>query len=94
MIYLPKKLGLWYTMRANERGLNPGEVMYFAMREYAKDRGFTCDHPIGDHILHEKGNKLYRCNLCGFLFYKKVVKGIQNGEIVEKTEIVPRIEEI
>lgn len=94
MIYLKKKLSLWYGQRAQSQGLNPGEIYYFVLRRYAEKNGFQCDHPQSEHIIHEKGKKLFICNLCGFLFYKKIVKGIENGQIIEKTEIVPRIEEI
>jgi len=92
MLYLPKKLGMWYMAKAQERGFDQGEVMYFALRVFASQNGFECNHPSAEHVLHQKGNKLYRCNLCGFLFYKKSIKKIENGEIVEKVEITPRIE--
>jgi len=89
LIYLPKQLGLWYANKAHERGVNPGEMMYFVMRKFAEDSGFKCDHPSAAHILHEKGNKnLYRCDYCGFLFYKTFDK------LADKWVIKPRIEEI
>jgi hypothetical protein len=94
MIYLPKKIGLWYANLANDRGLDQGELIYAVLRKFAEEQGFTCDHPSFAHVLHKKGNKLYRCDLCGYLFYKKINKKIENGQIVEKAELVPRIEEI
>jgi hypothetical protein len=89
LIYLPRKLGLWYAEEAMKLGLNPGEVMYWVMRTFAENRGFKCEHPLAAHVLHEKGNKkLYRCSECGYLFYKVYDKGI------DKWIITSRIEEI
>ena len=95
MIFLPTKLRQWYTNKASSRGLMEGEVIYFILRRYAEDQGFKCDHPLASHVLHEKGNnKIWRCSYCGLLFYKHVDKKLENGQIVDKTVITPRIEEL
>jgi len=88
-------LRLWYANKANQRGLMEGEVIYYVLRKYAEDQGFQCPHPLGAHVLHDKSNrKIFRCAHCGFLFYKKTDKAIVNGEIVDKTVMIPRIEEL
>lgn len=95
LLHLPKKLDLWYSTFAQGRGFEKGEVMYAALREFAESRGFECSHPLSEHILHVKGNnKIFRCNLCGFLFYKKSNKTFVNGQIVDNIEIVSRIEKL
>jgi len=94
MLYLPKKLNVWFSSKAQERGLDVGEIMYFAMREFATNRGFECNHPPDQHVLHKKGNPLYRCNLCGFLFYRKLNQKLVNNELVKSYDIIPRIEAI
>lgn len=95
MLYLTKGLDLWYGSFAQGRGLEKGEIMYAALREFAESRGFDCKHPSSEHVLHQKGNsKIFRCANCGFLFYKRIETGIVNGQIVNKTEIVPRVEKL
>jgi len=94
MLFLPKKLDMWFSNKAQERSFEKGEIMYFALRQFAIDRGFECTHPSAEHVLHDKGKKLYRCNLCGFLFYRKIDKSIENMQIVDKTQLIPRIEEV
>lgn len=95
MLYLPRKLDLWYANFAQGRGFEKGEVMYAALREFAESRGFECQHPLSEHILHQKGNtKIFRCAACGFLFYKNTKKTIVNNQISEKNEIVSRIEKL
>lgn len=94
MIYLPKKIGVWFSQRAQERGLEQGEIIYAALRLFAEQRGFECTHPEGEHIKHKKGNStLFRCNLCGYLFYKKPNKRFENSQLVTTYELIPRIEE-
>ena len=71
MLYLPTSLDLWYRNKARERNLETGEILYYVMRQYAEQNGFSCNHPADRQVLHKKGNKtLWRCANCGYLYYK------------------------
>jgi len=75
-LYLPRKLKDWYHEEAKKMMLEDGEHLFFTIRQYAEERGFTCTHPGMSQVLYQKARPsvqvaaLWRCRDCGYLYFK------------------------